>query len=36
MKLKTFNLCVGIFIGYFLVQAFKYLNTNFLWILFYR
>lgn len=29
-------LCLGVFIGYFLVQAVKYLNTEFLWVLFYR
>lgn len=36
MKGKTFRLFLGVFIGYSLVQALKYLNSEYLWILFYR
>lgn len=36
MDRRFVMLFAGIFIGYSLVQAVKYLNTNLLWILFYR
>ena len=35
MKRQAFSLCIGIFLGYALVYAFKMLNANVLWILFY-
>ena len=36
MDRQAFMLFVGILLGYALVQAFKLLNSNFLWILFYN
>lgn len=36
MDRQAFRLFLGIFIGYVLVQAVKYLNSNLLWVLFYQ
>lgn len=33
---QAIALVLGIFIGYALVQAFKFLNSNLLWVLFYH
>jgi len=35
MDRQAFLLVVGIFLGYTLVHAFKFLNSNILWTLFY-
>lgn len=35
MKRQAFSLSAGIFLGYALVQAVKFLNSNLLWVLFY-
>ena len=36
MDRQAFSLFSGIFLGYVLVQAVKFLNSNLLWILFYH
>lgn len=36
MERKNWIFCLGIFLGYSLVYAFKYLNANLLWTFFYR
>ncbi len=36
MQRQTWNLFLGIFIGYALVHALKFLNSNLLWALFYH
>lgn len=36
MERQTWMLVLGIFIGYGLVHAFKFLNSNLLWVLFYH
>lgn len=36
MKRQALNLCLGIFIGYALVYAFKLLNSSLLWVFFYH
>jgi len=35
MNRQALHLVIGIFLGYTLVHAFKLLNSNILWILFY-
>lgn len=36
MDRRAFSLFAGIFLGYTMVYAFKFLNSNVLWILFYQ
>jgi len=36
MKHGTVRFGLGVFLGYALIYAFKYLNANLLWVFFYR
>lgn len=36
MKAGAFRFVAGVLIGYCLMQGFAYVNTNYLWTIFYR